>query len=107
MSCEQALGRGKYRFEVLGAPFKVTNPIPSVIPTPLPLHRRLVIVSHILPTIKAAIQVPSFVDLQMRLETFLLTECFTITLKIWARRWMSRPHMSLKLRPSGEKWESR
>jgi len=93
-------GEGLFRFEVFRASFKVTNPNPSMISTPLPLRRRFVIVSRSLPVIEAAIQFPSLVDLQMRLEAFLLAECLTMTIRIWARRRMRRPHMRLKIRPS-------
>ena len=50
-----------------------------------------------------AIQVSAFVNLQMRLETFLLTERLIVTFGIWARGRVLRPHVRLKLRPSGEK----
>ena len=67
------------------------------------LRHRFIVIDRTTLTIKATVHVPPLVYLQMRFEPFLMAEGLGLALGIWACRGMRRPHMSLKLRPVGEK----
>ena len=71
--------------------------------TPSLLDPRFIVIDCIFPTVQTPVYRPPLVYLQVRFEAFLLAERLAVAFRIWAHGWVRGSHMSLELRPGGEK----